>query len=76
MITVTKYNAKKIADIARKESGKAEFITLMIHDGEIKLNNPGELSIPSRTSASVALSLNCSQQQLIRTIGDFLRGVK
>lgn len=74
-MTVTQYNPRKIADIARKEAGKAEFITLVWHDGELKLNDAGDIAIPSRTKASVCLDMRLSQRGIIAIISGFVSQV-
>jgi hypothetical protein len=72
MINVSKIPAVDILPIIRDISGKADFIMLVLHDGEIKLNNPGDIAIPSRSKRSKCLYLQQSDLKLLNEITQFI----
>jgi hypothetical protein len=72
MRSVKNIPASEIVEIIRDISGKAEFIHIMLHDGDIKLNDPGDIAIPSRTERSKALDLGKSDLALLSEINNFI----
>lgn len=61
-----------VVAMIREDSGRADFITLLLHDGEIKLNDPGDIAIPSRTLRSKILDLHKSDLVLLSEITNFI----
>jgi hypothetical protein len=72
MKTLNTENAAQIVAIARDEAGKADFITLLLHDEHLKLNDAGDIAIPSRTKCSIALEMHLSDETLINIINGFV----
>ena len=71
MKTITHMQTSKIIQFIRQESGKAEFVTLLFHDGDFKLNDFGDIAIPSRTKWSKYLDLSADDEALRQSIWDF-----
>lgn len=72
LIKVKGKTAVEILEIAKAEAGAADFVTLIDHDGEIKLNDVGDIAIPSGSKRSVIIEFR--YPDLITTIQNFLDG--
>ena len=68
--------ASEIVKQARTEAGKAEFVTLVWHDGQLKLNDAGDIAIPSRSKASIALEMRWDDETLTNIVFGFVGAIR
>jgi hypothetical protein len=78
MKLLTTRSAECIAQIARSEAGKADFITLL-WDNETKtlsLNDAGDIAIPFSTTCSVALEMRWDNECIENIVRGFVGAVE
>jgi hypothetical protein len=74
MKTLTTRSELSIAQEARSEAGKADFISLLWNEEtkELSLNDPGDIAIPSRTTRSINLQMRWDDECIENVIRGFL----
>jgi hypothetical protein len=78
MKTLTTRSAESIAQEARSEAGKADFIGLLWFDEtkQLLLNDAGDIAIPSRTTRSVNLQMRWDDECIENVIRGFVGAVE
>ena len=78
MKTLTTRSAESIAQEARSEAGKADFITLLWNDEtkKLSLNDAGDIAIPLSTTRSVNLQMRWDDECVENVIRGFVGAVE
>ena len=78
MKLLTTRSAESIAQEARSEAGKADFISLLWNDEtrELALNDAGDIAIPSRTTRSVNLQMRWDDECIENVVRGFVGAVE